>query len=373
MRVSFYAPLKPPDHAVPSGDRRVARLLIAALERACHTVELASRFRSVDLVGDPEAQQRLIAQGREEAARVTAALRLHPPDLWFTYHCYYKAPDLLGPAVADALGIPYVIHEPSYASKRAGGPWTDFHAASVAAIARADLLLCPTRLDLASVTRIADPARAHYLAPFLDTTPFVGVERAAARRQIAAELGFTSSLPWLLAVGMMRHRDKLESYRRLGAALARLGDGDWRLIVVGDGEARPEVEAALAPIADRTSYAGAVPLDRLAALYAASDLLVWPAAGEAYGMAFLEAAASGLPAVAGDVRGVPEVVIDGRTGLLVPEGDAAAFAQAVRRLLDEPDLRGRLARGAREFATAERGLDAAAARIDALLRALVPA
>jgi glycosyltransferase involved in cell wall biosynthesis len=371
MRVSFYAPLKPPDHAVPSGDRRVARLLIAALERRGHTVELASRFRSVDLAGDAAAQAGIMAEARAEAARVTTALRSRPPDLWFTYHCYYKAPDLLGPAVADALDLPYVIHEPSYASKRAGGPWDAFHAASCAAIARADLLLCPTRLDLASVTRIADPARAQYLPPFLDSQPFAAIDRAAARDIVAAELGIPPDQPWLLAVGMMRTRDKLESYRRLGAALPLVLDRDWRLIVVGDGEARAEVEAALGPIGARTTYAGAVPLERLARLYAAADLLVWPAAGEAYGMAFLEAAAAGLPAVAGQVRGVPEVVVDGRTGLLVPENDAAAFAAAVRRLLDAPDKRAALGRGARDFARGERDLDTAAARIDMALRGVV--
>lgn len=371
MRVSFYAPLKPPDHAVPSGDRRVARLLIAALERAGHEVELASRFRSLDLAGDPAAQARIASEAEAETGRVVAALKPSPPDLWFTYHCYYKAPDLIGPAVADALRIPYVIHEPSYASKRAGGSWDKFHRANCAAIARADLLLCPTRLDLASVTRIAEPQRAHFLAPYLDTGPFVEIDRASARREAAAALGLPLDVPWLLAVGMMRSRDKLESYRRLGAALRLTGDREWRLIVVGDGEARPEVEQALAPVAGRTVYAGAVQLERLAALYTTSDMLVWPAAGEAYGMAFLEAAAAGLPAVAGHVRGVPEVVIHERTGVLVPEDDAPAFAAAVCRLLDDSAYRGALARGARDFALGERGLDAAAARIDALLRELV--
>ncbi|HJS32647.1 MAG TPA: glycosyltransferase family 1 protein, partial [Alphaproteobacteria bacterium] len=48
MRIVFYAPLKPPDHPVPSGDRRMAQLLIAACESAGHEVELAARFRSYE-------------------------------------------------------------------------------------------------------------------------------------------------------------------------------------------------------------------------------------------------------------------------------------------------------------------------------------
>ena len=66
----------------------------------------------------------------------------------------------------------------------------------------------------------------------------------------------------------------------------------------------------------------------------ARDLYLWPAINEAYGMAFLEAQAAGLPVVAGRTGGVPAVVADGVTGLLTPIGDAAAFAGAVARLLD---------------------------------------
>src|SRR5690606_33039085 len=114
---------------------------------------------------------------------------------------------------------------------------------------------------------------------------------------------------------------KLESYRRLGAALARL-PGDWRLVAVGDGPARAEVERAL----PRAEFHGEARLDELPALYAGADLYVWPAAGEAYGMALLEAQGAGLPVVAGRERGVPDVVLEGETALLAPPGDVGAFA-----------------------------------------------
>ncbi|MBK1671374.1 hypothetical protein CKO28_25570, partial [Rhodovibrio sodomensis] len=68
-RVAFYAPLKPPDDPVPSGDRRMAQLLWQALERAGCTVELAGRLRSRDAHGDPARQRRLAALGRRLAAR----------------------------------------------------------------------------------------------------------------------------------------------------------------------------------------------------------------------------------------------------------------------------------------------------------------
>ncbi len=360
MHIGFHAPLKAPDHPVPSGDRRVALLLIAALERAGHRVTIMSRLRSFNPSGDEMLQRRLEAEAAGEIERIAALPAVARPDLWFTYHCYYKAPDLIGPALSDRLGIPLVIHEPSHAPKRANGPWAAGHRASEAAIRRADLLLCPTRLDLACIGRIAEAGRLRHMPPFLDIAPFEGIDRDTARREIADRLGLPDR-PWLLAVGMMRERDKLESYRRLGAALALIADRDWVLLVAGDGEARSQVEAALAPLGDRVAYAGGLRPDDLARHYAAADLLVWPAAGEAYGMAFLEAAAAGLPAVAGRVRGVPEVVIDGRTGLLATEDEPAAFAAAVARLLDQPGLRRRLAEQAACFAAQERSLDQAAA------------
>ena len=103
------------------------------------------------------------------------------------------------------------------------------------------------------------------------------------------------------------------------------------------------------------------------ALYAAADLLVWPAINEAYGMALLEAQAAGLPVVAGNSGGVGEVVCDGRTGLVVPQGDGAAFAAAVAGLLDRPEARAAMADAAVEWADAL-SLEKAAARLDTVVR-----
>ena len=83
-----------------------------ALERVADKVELISTFRSYDADGEPERQEALRRQGEALAKRIAAQWRAAPaqerPDLWFTYHLYYKAPDWLGPAVSETLGIPYV-------------------------------------------------------------------------------------------------------------------------------------------------------------------------------------------------------------------------------------------------------------------------
>ena len=108
MRIAFYAPLKPPGHPVPSGDRRVAGLLLDALHRAGHRPFVASRLRSYDGHGDPARQARLAAIGAGIARRLLRQWRRNPtaaPDLWFTYHLYYKAPDWLGPTISAALVV----------------------------------------------------------------------------------------------------------------------------------------------------------------------------------------------------------------------------------------------------------------------------
>ena len=108
-----------------------------------------------------------------------------------------------------------------------------------------------------------------------------------------------------------------------------------------------------------------------AGVRSAADLLVWPAIQEAYGMALLEAQAAGLPVLAGDAGGVPDIVRHGSTGVLVPEGDVAAFAAALGGLLDAPGRLPAMGEAARRTVQAEHGLDAAAAALDGWLRRAV--
>jgi len=354
---------------VPSGDRRMARLLMAALARAGHRVELASRLRSYDGAGDPARQAAIAGRASGIAARLVRRYRARPPAqrpaAWFTYHLYYKAPDWLGPAVADALAIPYLVAEAAHAPKRAGGPWAPGHAAAADAIARAAAIFTLNPADAECLAPLAGAGRVVRLPPFLDAAGRAP-PRAAARAALAGRFGLDPRRTWLLAVAMMRVGDKLASYRLLGQALRRLRDLDWQLLAVGDGPARDAVEAALAGLDVR--YAGAQTERDLAAFYAAADLCVWPAVNEAYGMALLEAQAAGLPVVAGAAGGVAAIVADGATGLLTPVGDEAAFAAALRRLILDPARRAAMGAAARAKAAREHDIATAAAILDAELR-----
>jgi glycosyltransferase involved in cell wall biosynthesis len=364
MRIAFYAPLKPPDHPLPSGDRRIARLFCEALRGAGHEPFLASRLRSYDGGGDPPRQARLRGIGRATAGRLLRRWRQEPraaPELWFTYHLYYKAPDWLGPTVSTALGIPYVIAEASSAPKRAGGDWQIGHRAVEEALRRADAVLGLNPADRECVLPLLQDARRWIaLSPFLD-----------ARRYGGRRTGQPSAPPRLIAVAMMRQGDKLVSYRLLGAALADLLDLPWSLDIVGDGPARGAVEAALAPLGARVRYLGALDEATIASTFAVADLFVWPAVNEAFGMALLEAQASGLPVVAGASGGVAGIVASGKTGLLVPPGDVASFAAAVRRLILDGAARAAMGAAARAKVEREHDMPAAAARLAAVLARLV--
>ncbi len=371
MRIAFYAPLKAPTHATPSGDRRVARLYMAALERCGHEVVLASSFRSLDMTGDAVRQRSLRAEGLAQARALCADWSAGRPDrrpqLWFTYPLHHKAPDWLGPTVCRHLGIPYVIAEASHAPKRAGGAWSLGFDAAQGAIEAADLLLCPTRHDLACLQAVAaGPGRIEFLPPFLDAAPFRSLRdgRQAARARLAAGHGMDDTVPWIVVAAMMREGDKLASYRALADTLSRVLDLRWHVLIAGDGPARAQVEqACAAAIPGRARLFGALGQGELATLFQAGDLYLWPGVNEAYGMAALEAQAAGMPVVSSQSRGIPDVVVDGRTGLLAPAGDWQLLADQVRRLLLDGALRCAMGRKAADFVLRERSIDASCASL----------
>lgn len=377
MRVAFYAPLKPPDHPVPSGDRRVAQHIVQALTLAGHQVETAARLRSFDASGDIDRQTRLAGLGGRLAGRYIHRLYDRPyarrPEVWVTYHLYYKAPDWIGPRVAATLDIPYVVVEASVAAKRAGGPWSLGHQATVAALARASAVVSLNPADEPAISpHVRAPTRLHRIKPFLDSRPYAEAARArpAHRSEMARRYGLDPDRPWLLAVGMMRPGDKLESYKVLGESLGRLTARPWTLLVVGDGPARDQVRAALAPLGTRAVFAGALTDTELRPAYAACDLYVWPAVNEAFGMAILEAQAAGLPVVAGASGGVGEIVGHDATGRLVPPRNADALAAAVEPLLATAALREEFSRQALAKVAAEHDMAVAARSLNHVLSQL---
>jgi glycosyltransferase involved in cell wall biosynthesis len=300
------------------------------------------------------------ASARESLPTGTPWRRRGGLGAWLTYHPYYKAPDLIGPEIAARFAIPYVTAEASFAGKRDRDEWAGLQRTVKAAVRAAALNVCFTAEDREGLERLVAPDRIADLAPFIDVEMI-----PATRRESNGPVR-------LITVAMMRSGAKLASYQMLGRALGCILDLPWALEIVGDGPQRAAAAAAFAHVpVDRIRWAGELDGPSVAARLAAADVFVWPGTNEAYGMAYLEAQAAGLPVVAQATAGVPTVVRHGATGLLTPPGDDAAYAAAIARLITDPPLRHRLGHAARQFVVEERSLSAAATHLRRLLTPLL--
>lgn len=333
MKIAFYAPMKAPNHANPSGDRLMANNIVDALRTDGHQIELVSRFRPRDPDGNPRRQERLRRIGEWHVNRLVKKLKNARPDVWLTYHLYYKTPDLLGPVVSDVLDIPYCVVEASFAPKRANGPWAASHHQVKQALQQADMVVFPNPADEACVRPILRPDTCMLRLP-----PFIkhpdSIEYATARKDVAGRYGLDTEKPWLLTVGMMRGGDKLASYKYLADVCDGIGARDYEHVIVGDGAARSEIEQRYQGL--DAKFIGRLEGDALHAVYAASDIFVWPAVNEAWGMVFLEAQSHGLPVVAGRSGGVANVIAQDESGFVVDLGDREAFSSALSSLLSDP-------------------------------------
>lgn len=147
-------------------------------------------------------------------------------------------------------------------------------------------------------------------------------------------------------VGMISRIDRHKGVDVLVRALSDLPEA--RGLIVGDGPALEDVRrlAEETGVGDRVRLTGYDPSARERMMEL--DVFVLPSRFESLPLGILEAMVAGLPVVATDVGSVSEAVIDGETGLLVEPGDAAGLAAALRRLLDDPELRKRMGRCGRE-------------------------
>jgi glycosyltransferase involved in cell wall biosynthesis len=356
MKIAFYAPLKPPSHPVPSGDRLMARQIIAALEMAGHQVEVASELRSFTPTPDEGPRMEIARKAEDEASALLKRWKgeAAAPSLWFTYHPYYKTPDLIGPSIARSLGIPYVTAEASYSRRHDQNGWDENQRLIADAVRLAAVNLCFTERDRIGLMDAIPDGRYERLLPFIDATPFTRTIPDPRR---------------LIAVAMLRKGDKFDSYAILARALALIGDQDWSLTVIGDGPMRTDIKSLFAAFGvDRITWRGERSTSEIASELAKAGLYVWPGCNEAYGLAYLEAQAAGLPVVAQATAGVPEVVMAGKTGLLTPESDLTAYAGAISQLLNDQNQRQAMADAAFDFVHQERSLTAASKRLETILR-----
>lgn len=165
----------------------------------------------------------------------------------------------------------------------------------------------------------------------------------APRDEFLAEFGLPTDAIIIGVVAQLVERKGHRTLLRAAAGLERRA----RVIFFGEGGQREELEAEATRlgVADLVHFAGH--RSDLGKWMGNLDLVVHPALMEGLGVALLQAAAAGVPVVASAVGGIPEAVLDGKTGLLVPPRDPAALVAAIQELLEAPDRRAQMGAAAR--------------------------
>jgi phosphatidylinositol alpha-1,6-mannosyltransferase len=204
------------------------------------------------------------------------------------------------------------------------------------------------------------------IPPGVDLERFRPVD-ASERFAVRRAFGLHEERPLVLGVSRLVPR---KGFDVLIDAMAGLPDVQLAVAGAGRDRSRLEARAAKRGLTGRVRFLGRVPDGVLAPLHASADVFAVPCRdrwlgleAEGFGIVFMEAAAAGVPAVAGRSGGSPEAVVDGETGFVVDGRSAVEVRAAVARLVADPELRTRLGRAARARAVAEFSYDHLVARL----------
>jgi phosphatidylinositol alpha 1,6-mannosyltransferase len=283
-------------------------------------------------------------------------LRLTPPQPGITGQLRRFRPDIVHLAGVVALGA-----TGRYAARQVGAPLLGAYHTDIPAYSAhyglgflresvygylrwvhngCALTLCPSLATMADL-RVHGFRRLRLWGRGVDTQRFHPRFRSDAWR---AQVGALPGERLLLYVGRLAAEKRIEL---LADALP--GVPNTRLVLVGDGPARPMLERRLAGLP--VSFTGYLRGEELATAYASADLFVFPSDTETFGQVIQEAMASGLPVVAARAGGAIDMIRAGVNGALFTPGDAAQLRAEVAQLLDTPERRalmGSLGRAAAE-------------------------
>jgi glycosyltransferase involved in cell wall biosynthesis len=331
------------------------------LEDAAGTEPLAERAAALDVPVTRVAPMPLGLEGARQVPALARLLRRERPDL---FHAHMSSPVACkwGLAAAVAARVPAVL-----GTVQVGGYEPPDQAAywQLRALARGVNRYLAVSRDIARelVERLGWPAEKIEVSYNAVDLRRVEVEAPPGLRE---QLGAGEAHPLVLTPARL---DAQKGHRTLFEAIAQVPDAVF--VLAGEGPEREPLEALAAQlgIGERVRFLGR--REDVPHLLAACDVFALPSLYEGSSLAVLEAMAAGAPVVSSAIGGTDELVEDGSSGLLVPPGDSAALAAALRRMLGDPELRKELAARARERVERDLTRERMAARVTGVYRELL--
>jgi glycosyltransferase involved in cell wall biosynthesis len=314
---------------------------VADLEReGIRHIALASSTRAMSPIADLRSALELWRVLRRERIDVL--------------HTHNPKPGFYGRIVGRLAGVPIVVNTVHGLYATETDPWPKralVYALEALAARFSHAELYQNAEDLDRMRRWHLTRRARLLGNGIDLERFDAAAVPTARREVRAELGIGDDI---IVVGTVGRLVAEKGYPELFDAMAELDAGRYRLVAVGaDDPDKPD--ALPRDLLDRARSRGARllgPRADVERLYPAMDVFVLASHREGFPRVVMEAAAMGLPVVATDIRGCRQAVDPGRSGVLVPVGDARALAGAIRSLGEDAGARERMARAGIELARA---------------------
>jgi phosphatidylinositol alpha-1,6-mannosyltransferase len=319
------------------------------------------RVRASVLLPAPGTVRRIVGLARERGASLVVLDPALPLGL-------------MGPAL-DRLPYAVVLHG---AEVTAPGRLPGSRQLLAATLAWARLAVCAGNYPAAAAQRAA----GSHMCPVEEVPPGVDTERfrtlpAAARHKARASFGLPPVGPLVVSVSRLVPRKGMDVLVEAAAALVA-SFPSLTVAIAGEGRDRARIDRLVRTSGAPVRLLGGVPDERLPDLYAAADIFVMACRDrwfgleqEGFGIVFLEAAACGVPQIAGRSGGAVDAVVHGETGLVVDDpSDPGQVAAALRRLLTDDALRRRMGRAARRRAERAFGHDLLAHRLAGALAAV---
>ena len=283
-------------------------------------------------------------------------------------HTHTSKAGFVGRLAARLCGVKGIVYSPhgTILEGYFGGATTRlFVASDRIAAGFTDRIVGLTRREVEQYLEagIGRPDQYTFIYNGIDVDGFAA--RRVDRERKRTELGLPRDAYVGITVGRLV---PVKGQRYLIEAAARIGDRipPLMILLAGDGPLRPELEqhAASMGVEDKVRFLGT--RQDIPELLSCADVFVLPSLNEGLGLVLVEAMAMGVPCVATAVGGVPEVVADDVTGILVPPRDPRALADAVVRLADDPDRAREMGEQGRERAREMFSIQRTVARTEAL-------